>query len=151
MSSGTQYENLLTPAEVSVIFRCDPKTVTRWAQAGKLTSVRTPGGHRRYKETEVMALLNRPSDPAPDPLNASVRTLWPSGVTGPAAAVRNRLQAAGVATLGDLLGHAAADLADLGLRPPQVDEVRLVLARKGLTLRGEILGKVARPPHIPTA
>ncbi len=51
-------ENLLTPAEVAALFRVDPKTVTRWAKAGKLTSIRTLGGHRRYKESEVKALLN---------------------------------------------------------------------------------------------
>jgi excisionase family DNA binding protein len=51
-------ENLLTPAEVAALFRVDPKTVTRWAVAGKLTSIRTLGGHRRYKESEVKALLN---------------------------------------------------------------------------------------------
>lgn len=50
-------DNLLTPAEVAAMFRVDPKTVTRWAQSGKLTSVRTLGGHRRYKESEVRALL----------------------------------------------------------------------------------------------
>ena len=46
-------EPLLTPAEVATMFRVDPKTVTRWAKAGKLTSIRTLGGHRRYRETEV--------------------------------------------------------------------------------------------------
>jgi excisionase family DNA binding protein len=51
------YEALLTPAEVATMFRVDPKTVTRWAKAGKLTSIRTLGGHRRYRETEVRALL----------------------------------------------------------------------------------------------
>ena len=50
-------ENLLTPAEVAALFRVDPKTVTRWAKAGKLTSIRTLGGHRRYKESEVKTLL----------------------------------------------------------------------------------------------
>ena len=35
----------------------DPKTVTRWAKAGKLTSIRTLGGHRRYRAAEVRALL----------------------------------------------------------------------------------------------
>ena len=40
---------LLTPAEVAALFRVDPKTVTRWARAGKLTSLRTLGGHRRYR------------------------------------------------------------------------------------------------------
>ena len=50
-------EVLLTPSEVAALFRVDPKTVTRWAKAGKLTSIRTLGGHRRYKESEVTALL----------------------------------------------------------------------------------------------
>ena len=50
-------ENLLTPSEVAALFRVDPKTVTRWAKAGKLTTIRTLGGHRRYKESEVKALL----------------------------------------------------------------------------------------------
>jgi excisionase family DNA binding protein len=50
-------EPLLTPAEVATMFRVDPKTVTRWAKAGKLTSIRTLGGHRRYRETEGRALL----------------------------------------------------------------------------------------------
>ncbi len=50
-------ETLLTPAEVAAMFRVDPKTVTRWAKAGKLSSIRTLGGHRRYRESEVKALL----------------------------------------------------------------------------------------------
>lgn len=50
-------EKLLTPAEVAALFRVDPKTVTRWAKAGKLTSIRTLGGHRRYRESEVRKLL----------------------------------------------------------------------------------------------
>jgi len=53
----SEQEVLLTPAEVASLFRVDPKTVTRWAKAGKLTSIRTLGGHRRYKESEVKALL----------------------------------------------------------------------------------------------
>ena len=32
-------------------------TVTRWAKAGKLSAIRTLGGHRRYRESEVRALL----------------------------------------------------------------------------------------------
>ena len=50
-------EPLLTPAEVATMFRVDPKTVTRWAKSGKLTSIRTLGGHRRYREVEVRQLL----------------------------------------------------------------------------------------------
>ena len=50
-------EPLLTPAEVAAMFRVDPKTVTRWAKAGKLSSIRTLGGHRRYRESEGRELL----------------------------------------------------------------------------------------------
>jgi len=56
---GSEQEVLLTPAEVATLFRVDPKTVTRWAKSGKLTSIRTLGGHRRYKESEVKALLQK--------------------------------------------------------------------------------------------
>lgn len=51
-------EQLLTPAEVAAIFRVDPKTVTRWAKGGRLSSIRTLGGHRRYLESEVRGLLS---------------------------------------------------------------------------------------------
>jgi excisionase family DNA binding protein len=44
---------LLTPAQVGHLFRVDPKTVARWASEGKLTSIRTLGGHRRYLADEV--------------------------------------------------------------------------------------------------
>jgi excisionase family DNA binding protein len=52
-----EQEILLTPAEVAKLFRVDPKTVTRWAKAGKITAIRTLGGHRRYRQSEVQALL----------------------------------------------------------------------------------------------
>ena len=51
------YERLLTGAEVAKLFRVDPKTVPRWADKGRLTCIRTPGGHRRYRESEVRAML----------------------------------------------------------------------------------------------
>jgi excisionase family DNA binding protein len=56
---------LLTPSEVAALFRVDPKTVTRWAQQGKLRSIRTLGGHRRYSEAEIQAFLDDPEVPLP--------------------------------------------------------------------------------------
>jgi len=47
----------LLPSEVAVRFRVDPKTVTRWAKQGKLPSIRTLGGHRRYPADAVDKLL----------------------------------------------------------------------------------------------
>jgi excisionase family DNA binding protein len=57
MNDEEEPPRLLTPAEVAALFRVDPKTVTRWAKSGKLTAVRTLGGHRRFRESEVRALL----------------------------------------------------------------------------------------------
>jgi excisionase family DNA binding protein len=57
ISRAGEQEVLLTPAEVAKIFRVDPKTVTRWAKAGKITAIRTLGGHRRYRQSEIQALI----------------------------------------------------------------------------------------------
>ena len=73
-------DRLLTPGEVATLFRVDPKTVTRWAAAGRINSIRTPGGHRRFRESEVRALLEggrdaqrSPSIPAqPQPVRSAV-------------------------------------------------------------------------------
>ena len=54
-----EVEPLLTPAEVAALFAVDLKTVTRWAKAGKLPCITTLGGHRRYPEAEVRALLDQ--------------------------------------------------------------------------------------------
>jgi excisionase family DNA binding protein len=51
-------EALLTPAEVALMFRVDPKTVTLWAKKGRLESIRTLGGHRRYRREDIENLLN---------------------------------------------------------------------------------------------
>jgi excisionase family DNA binding protein len=53
---------LLTPAEVAVMFRVDPKTVTRWARAGKISAVRTLGGHRRFRTSEIRRFLEEAQD-----------------------------------------------------------------------------------------
>lgn len=52
-------ESLLTPGEVAKIFRVDAKTVTRWAKLGKISCIRTLGGHRRFREEEVNRLRER--------------------------------------------------------------------------------------------
>jgi excisionase family DNA binding protein len=61
-------ERLLTPGEVATLFRVDPKTVTRWATAGRIGSIRTPGGHRRFRESEVRTLLAELTTEATEPV-----------------------------------------------------------------------------------
>ena len=52
-----QMGELLTPSEVAKLFRVDPNTVNRWAMAGKLSAIRTLGGHRRYRKEEIIRVL----------------------------------------------------------------------------------------------
>lgn len=66
MFSARNPEPLLTPAEVARAFRVDPKTVTRWARSGKLHPIMTPAGHRRYRESEINALLGHTQPEAVD-------------------------------------------------------------------------------------
>lgn len=53
---------LLTPFQVAEMFAVDPKTVTRWANAGRLRSMKTLGGHRRYHLQEVLRVLKEMGD-----------------------------------------------------------------------------------------
>jgi excisionase family DNA binding protein len=59
MSDQPQTDTLLTPAEVAALFRVNPKTVTRWARAGKITAIRTLGGHRRFRSSEIRRCLEQ--------------------------------------------------------------------------------------------
>jgi excisionase family DNA binding protein len=63
-------DRLLTPGEVASLFRVDPKTVTRWAAAGRINSIRTPGGHRRFRESEIRELLRQDGSKAAAPMTA---------------------------------------------------------------------------------
>ncbi len=57
-------DHLMTPREVARLFGVNPKTVTRWADTGKLGGIRTLGGHRRYRAAEIHRLLREDSKPA---------------------------------------------------------------------------------------
>lgn len=51
--AGDEQPALLSPAQVAAFFGVTAATVTRWAKAGRLSTVRTLGGHRRFLKTEV--------------------------------------------------------------------------------------------------
>ena len=59
MDQNPQPEQLLTPSEVAAMFRVNPKTVTRWARAGKISAIRTLGGHRRFRASEIRKYLEQ--------------------------------------------------------------------------------------------
>ncbi|HYN72598.1 MAG TPA: BldC family transcriptional regulator [Nakamurella sp.] len=59
-----QTERLLSTGQVAVLFRVRPKTVARWASTGRVGCIRTPGGHRRFPESEIRALLAAVAAPA---------------------------------------------------------------------------------------
>lgn len=54
---SVENEKLYRVGEVAEIFRVDVRTVERWQDAGKLKGVRTPGGHRRFFESEIRKFL----------------------------------------------------------------------------------------------
>ena len=53
-----QDDTLLTPGEVASRLRVDAKTVTRWAEKGLIGSIKTPGGHNRFRRAEIDAIMN---------------------------------------------------------------------------------------------
>jgi excisionase family DNA binding protein len=75
-SAPTAVTSLFTPAEVAALLYVDPKTVSRWAMAGKIQAIRTPGGHRRFLRSEILALVAADIDARQTP---------PSTPTGPPA------------------------------------------------------------------
>lgn len=56
---GALQGRLLRTREVALLFQVSERAVTDWARRGRIPSVRTPGGHRRYPADEVWALLRR--------------------------------------------------------------------------------------------
>lgn len=55
--SGERPGRLLRTREVALLFQVSERAVTDWASKGRIPSIRTPGGHRRYPAAEVRELL----------------------------------------------------------------------------------------------
>ena len=54
---ATEAEEYLRPAEAATLLHVSPQTISRWAKEGRIGYVLTLGGHRRFRESEVRALL----------------------------------------------------------------------------------------------
>jgi excisionase family DNA binding protein len=65
-SQGEDIEVLLRTTEVARRLQVSARTVLAWAQAGKLPSILTPGGHRRYPAhgvEQVLATMTAAGEP----------------------------------------------------------------------------------------
>jgi excisionase family DNA binding protein len=49
-------DGYMTPGQVAAVLHVEANTLARWADLGRITAVRTPGGHRRYLTAEVLEL-----------------------------------------------------------------------------------------------
>lgn len=98
-------DQLLTPGEVAKLFRVDPKTVTRWAEAGLLQSLKTPGGHHRFWQSTVITLLNPTCGDNVEPLHALAA--WLVSLDSPDAETERRM-----VTLNKIIERARRALAD---------------------------------------
>ncbi len=65
MPPTDRYE--LTAREVAELLAVDHSTVTRWANAGQIKCIRLPGGHRRFRRSDVEAFIEAALRAAPRP------------------------------------------------------------------------------------
>lgn len=52
-------ERIYTTVDLAKVCKVSLRTVIRWVDQGKLTSFRTPGGHRRVREADLVRFLER--------------------------------------------------------------------------------------------
>lgn len=61
------HQVLLTWGEAAAVLQVVPQTIARWANDGTLECTRTAGGHRRFREPDVLALRARLHGETRDP------------------------------------------------------------------------------------
>ena len=61
----TLAERLLRTSDVAVLFQVSERTVSEWGRRGRIPSVRTPSGHRRYPANAIKELLIAASEGRP--------------------------------------------------------------------------------------
>ena len=58
-------ERLLRTSDVAVLFQVSERTVSEWGRRGRIPSVLTPSGHRRYPAAAIRELLIAASEGRP--------------------------------------------------------------------------------------
>jgi excisionase family DNA binding protein len=156
MAAQPAGDELLTPGGVAALLYVDRKTVSRWAQSGKLGSIRTPGGHRRYLKSEIMAIrdgnydhqdsgslpsprLGEPSDP--DRHQGEVSDAAAKAVVAEAVAIALEAEAAetaqAVVVIAAAVALAATKAADAAERARGAREVAAKEAAHTVALEAE--------------
>lgn len=57
--------NLFTAPMVARLCECDLKTVHNWAHANEIKFFRTPGGHLRFRKSDVVSFMKKYGYPIP--------------------------------------------------------------------------------------
>lgn len=58
METPETFDDYLTPAEVARLLCVTPRTVSRWADQGRISHSVTLGGHRRFLRSDILKLLD---------------------------------------------------------------------------------------------
>jgi len=59
-------EDILTVFKASQYCKVSPKTIINWIDSGHIPAYKTVGGHRRIKQTDLIAFMNRQGIPVPE-------------------------------------------------------------------------------------
>ena len=70
MPPSSDTKSVFTTHEVSKLLQVNPRSVINWIEQDLLLSYRTPGGHRRIRQDDLLAFLRKHSIPIPPALMA---------------------------------------------------------------------------------
>ena len=68
-------ERILTTAEIARMLKLNPTTINKYVDDNQLTAFRTPGGHRRVRESDFLRFLKKFSIPVPLEITRGERML----------------------------------------------------------------------------
>ena len=66
-------ESLLTSYQVGSLLQVNPSSVNKWVKDGRIPAFRTPGGHRRIRAADLVAILQEHSMPVPQSLHNAAK------------------------------------------------------------------------------
>lgn len=77
---SSDFDDLLTPREAAALLGVRTTTLARWARDGLLKpAVHTPGGHRRYRRGEVLAVRTANTTDREEQLEEDAARLYDQG------------------------------------------------------------------------